>query len=519
MRVLQFVLSLVFMLVAGVLLQSVPAVAEEEDAQAGLEFALYLPAVGREADGATSIPPTTVVINDTALQDLVSISDAGTLTFTGTAPVVNALDVNDIVVGGVSTNSPQGFLRKVESVSASGGQVVIETGPATLEEAIQSGEVNLSAELSPADIASVQLAEGVQFLEQRSLAEGEFYYAVDNVVVYDGDGNLNTHGDQIRANGHIALTPRFDWRLSIQSHRLEHLVLSVPFEETLELTFEVAAAVAPLERKVDLAHWSLHPITTFVGPVPVVVVPVLTISAGINGEASVGVTARVIQNATARAGIEYTNDAWRAHGDLTTNFDFIRPTPFGAVKIKGYLGPQFSFLLYGVAGAYVNTSGYLELDANTSNRPWWQFYAGLEARTGVRMELLSVRIESPEIDALGYRQSLASAPFEANSSVTFVRVERNGGDPDWYDVVWVTNNESGRGTTQFAVTRQRGDEVPYILGFVNPQGDSTYRFTDRGTGSSGGVPQPQYKYRVVEFQGQPYPAFQLGPVRLGEAWP
>ena len=108
------------------------------------------------------IPETTNVLDALTVQHLASVSaDGATFTFDQTTPVLQALAPGEIMVSTPSTLAPDGFLRRVMAVNTAGGQVVVQTQVATLEDAIQQGEIHFEDTLTPADIRGGSTAKGV----------------------------------------------------------------------------------------------------------------------------------------------------------------------------------------------------------------------------------------------------------------------------------------------------------------------------------------------------------------------
>jgi hypothetical protein len=111
------------------------------------------------------VPPTTNVLPPETTQKLVSVSpDSTTFTFSGMTHALTAVAPGEIMVAGPSDAAPNGFLRRVTAVSAGGGQVTVQTSPATLEDAVEQGEIYISQRLSPADMLARKLAPGVTLL-------------------------------------------------------------------------------------------------------------------------------------------------------------------------------------------------------------------------------------------------------------------------------------------------------------------------------------------------------------------
>jgi hypothetical protein len=361
-----------------------------------------------------TVANNTMVLDTTSMQNLSSISQDGkTLTFAQSTPILQTLLPGDIIVSGSNASAPNGLIRKVTAVIQDGGQIIIETDPATLEEVIQRGSIELSRALTPYDLSSaVALRKGVSLTQGMARAqtlEG-FYFEIEDVVLYDADGDLNTENDQIRMNGGISFDLGFNFNLEIDNFQLKNLTFTSSVVEATEIEFEAKAAILELEKKVEIARLTFSPITAWIGWVPIVIIPVLSVNVGIDGEVSVGITTKIAQEATLTAGLSYNNGTWSPISNFSNSFTFDPPFLSAGAEVMAYAGPQLNLLLYGIAGPYGEIKGYLELEADIFDDPWWELYGGLEANLGVRVEVLSKEIVDYQLPGvIGYRILLAQA--------------------------------------------------------------------------------------------------------------
>jgi formylglycine-generating enzyme required for sulfatase activity len=313
----------------------------------------------------------------------------------------------------MSDATPNGFLRRVTAVDASGGQVVMQTQPTTLEDAVQQGEFSISKQLSPTNLQAEELSPGVTLMPKSTVSpNSSFYVKIEDVVVCDLDGNLATTDDQVLANGSIEFEPTVDFRVRMRDWEIEEVYFGVTIQETAALDFEAK----PLELEVMKGEYQLgKPIQlpsfeAMIGFFPVVVVPVLTFQVGVDGSVHLGVTTGVNQVLTATAGARYVNAAWGPVSSLANQFTFTPPTLHAGFDLKGYASARLQALLYGIAGPYAEVGPYLKLEADTCADPWWQLYGGLEVPVGVRVDLLGYKkIASYQALAISTKYVLAQA--------------------------------------------------------------------------------------------------------------
>jgi WD40-like Beta Propeller Repeat len=384
----------------------------------GGESTIYLPIV------MTSLPPiipnTTNVLTSATTQYLASISnDAVVFTFTQMTSELANVSPGEVITGAPSAPAPYGFLRKVSAISTSAGNVIVQTEAATLEDAVEQGAVEVSQVLSPQNVRQRMFAPGVVPQDL-----GSFDVQIKDVVLYDHDGNLQTKNDQVRANGSITLKPGFDFRMVIKNRRIEQLRFINTTTETANLTIE-ASAGASLKQEVELAHYPFTPIIVFVGFMPIVIVPELSVYVGVDGSVHAGIATGVTQQAQLQAGVRYENSAWQPASKFTNNVqnDLSTLTPSIGLDAKAYTGAQLALLLYGVVGPHVELNVYVRLHADPLAVPWWTLYGGLEVPLAIEVQIFSRVIASYQATLIEHEIVLASAP---SSATTRVSIATNG---------------------------------------------------------------------------------------------
>ena len=383
-------------------------------AQDDFDHWIYLPLIGKNTSFLTPvIPPTTNPLPPETTAELLSVSPDGvTYTFDVMTAALAAVAPGEIIVAAPSAAAPNGFLRRVTAINAAGGDVIVQTQAATLEDAIQQGEVVFSRRLTPEGLAAQEMAPGVTLRPSSVVSpQAAFYLEIKDVVIYDDDGNPSTTNDQVLANGSLEFEPTLNFSLLIRQGAIEHVQFTVDARETADLEIEARLAAAALKREKLLGNpIHLQTFVVWVGPVPVVFAPVLTFQIGIDGSVHVGVTTGVTQELTASAGVRYANQTWGPVSGLTNSFTWTPPTLQAGLDLKGYASARLQVLVYGVVGPYGDVGPYLKLEADTAATPWWQLYGGLEVPVGVRVDLLGYKeIASYEVLAIDTKQVLAQA--------------------------------------------------------------------------------------------------------------
>jgi len=374
--------------------------------------AVFLPMVDRGFEELPPvIPDTTVVLTDTTIQYLEALSDDGTFTFSQMTPELAELDPGDVLVGDVSLHAPAGFLRKVKSVVPVCDKVVVETEQATLEDAIQTGSFRASQRLTPEQVRTSKYVDGVSMAPS---PDGlTLKYSLEDVVLYDEDGNLETDNDQITADGTVSLEVAVDLSVDISWFQVRKVWFTVTADEEAELSVGWKVGYE-FEKSVDIFEHTFSPITVMVGVVPVVFVPEMTVSLGVNGEVEVALTAGVAQQAHLVVGAAYENGQWSPINEFSNGFEFNPPALEFSASLEAYAGPEVAFKLYGVGGPNVTLNVFAKVEATIAKAVEVALSAGLKLETGVKIEALGETIAEYDGPSLTWEWLLGEWTFWGN---------------------------------------------------------------------------------------------------------
>src|SRR5690606_12153822 len=138
------------------------------------------------------IPETTKVAGSDTRAALESYDPVGgTLRFVSGTPLLDQLEVGDVIVSEPSEEAPAGYLRKVEAVVREGDTVVVDTTQANLVDAITRGELKASGALTAQSVSSavahlpgVTVGPTGDLLPRVGTGEGyEFHLGFDEVAL------------------------------------------------------------------------------------------------------------------------------------------------------------------------------------------------------------------------------------------------------------------------------------------------------------------------------------------------
>ncbi len=379
---------------------------------------------------------TTKPLDNYTMDKLVSYED-GILTFNKTTEQLESILAGDIIVAGVNDVAPNGILRKVTSIS--NYNKTIYTIQTNLEEAIKSCSVEFSNKLTPQLIESSILSRGIL---DASLVEGfDFSINLDNVILYDVDGNTSTINDQVIANGNISFNLEFDIYLQIQDFKLTKLKFENKINEAVNLELIGECSMPDINKTIKIAEYNFTPFVAAwiptTPPFPIVLAPELEVNVNFEGNLSSTIIISVNQNAELTSGLLYENGNWSPISDFSNNFQFNEPqlTANAFAKVSG--GPRLNLLLYGVAGPYAEINGYAKIEADVNKYPWWSLYGGLEAKLGVNVQVLGHTIADYNKTVIDFEKVLAEAggdflQMEENSKGEIVFVSLRDGNPEIY---------------------------------------------------------------------------------------
>jgi hypothetical protein len=395
-------------------------------------------------DTDVQIPDTTKVLDSAVQAGLLAFEPDGALRYDTDAPLPQ-LAVGDVLVGDPSPAAPFGFLRKVVAIRQVGGETVIDTAPASLLDAIQRGSLDAHMELTPSDIASVEVhAPG---LDPQAILDG-FTYRFDDSVIYDRDGEESSRDDQIRASGSLEIKPVIDIDVDI-----DYKYYVIPYLDTFELRLGVeqhadleitAQFEGSIDKEIDLFTYRFSSFKFSIGPVPLWVTPILTISIGAEGELQATATFEAAEDATLVGGIRYKKgEGWNNISDAAFDFTETDADFSGQLQTEAYVAAQLDLFVYDLVGPYAKIQAALKIDGKIPRDPLWTMEGCLEVWVGLNsIDLLDITYDAKVFE----RCRQIGAADNAPPGVRIVSPEDGGTIPlNWQVNLWAhgTDPEGG----------------------------------------------------------------------------
>lgn len=285
----------------------------------------------------------------------------------------------EIVVGGVTDNSPYGILRKISSVEAEGSGYTCATETATLEEVILQGKINLQeAKLSSSMVKSIKLESGVKINPSKSPDLLGFDLSFEKEL--DDAGEAKVYGSLYFELG-------FNFSLDVSIGDVD---LKASIDAIQSATVGLNATGNWTGKTIQIAEIEFLPWVIQVGPVPVVFVPKATLKVKADGGLCVDVETSASESFSRELGISY-DDEWSLINEWepAPTYDIQWPNLIGDAEFLLKCGPEVSLKLYGQAGPYFNLMAKSTLDAQMINENYnLDFILSLEANAGLDVTLL-----------------------------------------------------------------------------------------------------------------------------------
>lgn len=326
----------------------------------------------------------------------------GTLVFAGTTEMLAALQPGDVLASEPTAAAPYGLLRKVTLVTPQGSGLAVDTVQASLREVIVQGELRADLALEPADLRSTKvLNPAAQALTAQPLTVSGLGFDIPvSGVLHDADGNPSTTADQVRVSGSLGfalgltldLGFRFEYDPPFDVDLTTKVVGILRMQERTSIDVTVAGAVS-FDESVALASYEFGPYTFFVGPVPVVIVPVVTVAISGDGQASAALGFGANQSLTIEAGVRKDyGSGFRPVFSVTPSGsahapDLVASRSGPSFQVRGGLTARGAMRLYGLAGPYAELGAYALMTGGIGRAPPWRLWGGVRGGLGVEVDL------------------------------------------------------------------------------------------------------------------------------------
>ena len=192
-------------------------------------------------------------------------------------------------------------------------------------------------------------------------------------------------GGTARVRGTLAAKLHPDLQVAWNGDRVKSARALATLRGSADLAVDASAGASCGLGATPVAAWNAPPITFDAGPVPIVVVPRVTLYVSAQAHVSAPVSARIHGSLTATAGLRYDGRVHRI-GRLRQTLRAKAPRVRGSASADARITPSLELLLYGAAGPRFDFGTGLELDSG----PPVRLRAPLEFSAGLRLPGLNV---------------------------------------------------------------------------------------------------------------------------------
>jgi len=300
---------------------------------------------------------------------------------------IDIQDVYDFVEGDILLSEVgEGFCETIFSIIEKADELWIETGFASLAEAIEQGHIQFSHKFT--NVSKNNLKKGMIIQKPDG---GLYVKMIDEELWRNGDFSIN-------ANGEFQIVPEIKGDLLFGYHSLKELTLEFVIIQSVELTLtSTFASVAYVPKNISLGSIEFGTYIVPAGGVPLTITPEIELQVGASLSCNSTLTTSIEEDLTYTRKISYVNSEWTDVSDTTLTTEFTKPILTANATARIFLMPQLNFKIYKSLAPYVNMKLFGELNASIQEDPWWSLYYGLEAGAGVSMEILDQALVDYEI--------------------------------------------------------------------------------------------------------------------------
>ncbi|MFW5981330.1 MAG: PKD domain-containing protein, partial [bacterium] len=356
------------------------------------------------------IPETTKIINDEISLQIEQLTENQVI-MNKNNDFVKSVKINDILVSGVTENTPFGMLRRVENKTIEGDSINFQTSMASLDQAIKKGNIHKEITLKQQDVITNEvLSSGVNIGAANNFSK-EFSYQLDKII-YDNDGDHDTEYDQVVTKGNVAFGYKLILDMEIDSYKLKNFSMKSMVEGDQFLSISSGVSYSKNE-DFRIAEIKFAPMTFPIpipfGAFPLVITPNLGVDIGYSGSISSEVVTSTSLSQTIEGGANYNSSGWEPIKNLDLEHDFETPSLETGANFAIAAGPELTTMVYELAGPSSKLEGYSQLEADPLEEIWWELYGGINGSIGVKIEVFSIHIADYEKEIIDYRKLLAEA--------------------------------------------------------------------------------------------------------------
>ncbi len=330
--------------------------------------------------------PDTTKISDQSTRDSLTTFDAtsGTMKFSQATAILENLKTDDVLVSEPTAAAPYGYLRKVKTMRKEGTGMVLETEPAKLTDAIQSGSLNFEAVKPDLPVSGQSTPLKPKLGGGGGINKGFLYdqNVSETICLNDNNcdaGNIKLDG-RIRASVGLTLGLGVDYKFPASF--VAYLEASAGGDTFADLN--VAAHFNDNFKKEKLVKNFFEIVTVYIGPLPVVMFVSTDLFVGVDGNAQGDFTTGVRPTLTGRIGARWTSSNGFETFSPEAALNFRPPVLKASANVKAYIRTVSSIKLYGVFGPVIDSNAGAGIEAGFPRDPLWTVFGNAYSRMDLK---------------------------------------------------------------------------------------------------------------------------------------
>jgi len=354
--------------------------------------------VGQTENGENIIVMDKETVNSNLLSIVVGKDENKTLTFKN-LPAKEMPRPDDIIASGPSGNAQYGFLYKVDTVTTSDGKTVVTTTPASLEGTVKDAKVDETFPLTFEGADKAEYGEGIKLVPNPATRSVQQSSQVTSIKLE----MKKEIKDTVTIEGFINLSVDVNCDIDAKSYKMERFELSAVPKLRAEVKVNIEKS---LEKawEFKIFHKKFAPITIMAGPIPIVLVPELSIDCVVSLDGKVEFEAKLLEwDYSYTFGVEYKNKALNPFQKNTSAPAKYLEEGFqislsGEAKVKPKVKLMFGLYDCGwvglSAGFYTSLKGEAgaSIGSNASASIELSLHCGLELGAEAKLEVLCFTI-------------------------------------------------------------------------------------------------------------------------------
>lgn len=379
------------------------------------------------------VPSTTKVLSAIDLEPQPTLAPSASGAVLLPASIATNLAAGDILVAPVGPLDPEGLLRRVVAVNVSGTAATVETGPATIVQAVPTGSFDLqfgtshpiAGQTSAIYVGGHQIP--LQLASSSSPPQLQISLTNPDLIPCGLYGNASSLSgpvsQQLLTNLHVTPAPHLivDWVKGVG------LQATYTVSLTDQYTFGVKAGLGVRCNKQISVPSALVPISpvfdAFVGPIPLAIQAEDDFLVQLKGDMTHGAAFGFRQAATLTLGLSASSKGATPISSFRTSFTTPNPAAED-LNVTAAAGPQLVLTIEGLTGPYLSLQLFGTATASTSPAPQGSrvvstLAAGIRAGAGINLSVfgfVNLNVGIPNI--LQYSKQIYDKTTFAKSTPT-----------------------------------------------------------------------------------------------------